>query len=66
MFQQFEMFIYNRWGELVYYSNDAYGEWDGTYKDQPAPDGVYIWKIKYNDYVYGLPQLEQGHVTLMK
>jgi gliding motility-associated-like protein len=64
--QQYEMFIYNRWGETIYYSNDAYGEWDGTYNGQPTPDGVYIWKIIYNDFVYDLPQMVQGHVTLLR
>jgi len=64
--QQYEMFIYNRWGEMMYYSNDAYGEWDGNYKGKPAPDGVYVWKIIYNDYKNDLPQLVQGHVTLLR
>jgi gliding motility-associated-like protein len=64
--QQYQMFIYNRWGELIYYSNDAYGEWDGTYKGEKSPTGVYIWKIIYNEYDTGLPKSIQGHVTLLR
>jgi len=64
--QQYQMFIYNRWGELIYYSNDAYGEWDGTYKGEKSPTGVYIWKIIYNEYDTGLPKAIQGHVTLLR
>jgi len=64
--RQFQMFIYNRWGNLIYYSNDAYGEWDGSYKGQLAPDGVYIWRIIYNDFKYNLPQELKGHVTLLR
>ena len=64
--EKFEMFIYNRWGKLVYYSNDAYGEWDGNYAGKPAPDGVYVYRIIYNDFKYGLPQLVEGHVTLLR
>jgi len=64
--QQYEMFIYNRWGELVYYSNDAYGEWDGTYRGENAPTGVYVWKIIYNEYDTGLPKEIKGHVTLLR
>jgi gliding motility-associated-like protein len=64
--QQYEMFIYNRWGGLVYYSNDAYGEWDGNYNGKPSPDGVYVYRIVYNDYLYGLPQLVEGHVSLLR
>jgi len=64
--RQFQMFIYNRWGNLIYYSNDAYGEWDGSYKGELAPDGVYIWRIIYNDFKYNLPQEVKGHVTLLR
>lgn len=64
--RQFQMFIYNRWGELIYYSNDAYGEWDGSYKGELAPDGVYIWRIIYNDFKYNLPKELKGHVTLLR
>ncbi|MGV6860297.1 MAG: PKD domain-containing protein [Putridiphycobacter sp.] len=64
--QQYEMLIYNRWGELIYYSNDAYGEWDGTYQGEPVPTGVYLWRIVYNEYDTGLPKQIQGHVTLLR
>lgn len=64
--RQFQMFIYNRWGNLIYYSNDAYGEWDGTYMGNPAADGVYVWRIIYNDFKYNLPKEEKGHVTLIR
>ena len=64
--QNYQMYIYNRWGDLVYYSNDAYGEWDGSYKGENAPDGVYIWRIIYNDFRYDLPQELKGHVTLLR
>jgi gliding motility-associated-like protein len=64
--QQYQMYIWNRWGELVYSSNDAYGEWDGTYKGENAPEGVYIWRIIYHEYDTGLPKQIQGHVTLLR
>jgi len=64
--RQYQLFIYNRWGSLIYYSNDAYGEWDGAYKGELAPDGVYIWRIIYNDFRYNLPQELKGHVTLLR
>jgi gliding motility-associated-like protein len=64
--QPYELFIYNRWGEMVYYSNDAYGEWDGNYNGKPSPDGVYIYRIIYNDYKNNLPQLVEGHVSLLR
>jgi len=41
----FELSIYNRWGELVFYTNNPNACWDGTFRGQAAPVGVYAYKI---------------------
>tara|TARA_B110000037_G_scaffold112767_1_gene129994 strand:- start:17126 stop:19336 length:2211 start_codon:yes stop_codon:yes gene_type:complete len=64
--QIYHMLIYNRWGELIYDFNGAGGSWDGSYNGVVAPDGVYIWKIIYNEYDTGLPTEIGGHVTLLR
>lgn len=46
----FQVFIYNRWGELVYTSADRDFKWNGGYNNnlnQPLPGGSYAWVIKY-------------------
>ncbi|MDD1442782.1 PKD domain-containing protein [Dolichospermum sp. ST_sed3] len=46
----FQIFIYNRWGELVFESTDRYFKWNGGYKNnagQPAPVGMYAYIVKY-------------------
>ena len=46
----FQVFIYNRWGELIYSSTDRYFKWNGGYNNslsQPAPGGTYAYVIKY-------------------
>ncbi|MGB4972466.1 MAG: PKD domain-containing protein, partial [Cyclobacteriaceae bacterium] len=45
----FEVFIYNRWGELVFQSNDRFFKWNGSYNNsgQPLPSGSYAYVIKY-------------------
>ncbi len=62
----FQMRIYNRWGQLVFESNAATNTWDGRYKDQAAPSEVYLWQASYN-----LPGVEEkisksGDVTLLR
>lgn len=41
--ERFSFSIYNRWGELVYQTNDVYAGWDGTWKGQPAELGTYVY-----------------------
>lgn len=46
----FQVFIYNRWGELVYTSSDRYFKWNGGMNNsptQPLPGGAYAYIIKY-------------------
>ncbi len=42
----FELKIYNRWGEQVYKTTDPQEGWDGTHKGEIAPQGTYIWMLK--------------------
>lgn len=57
--------IYDRWGELVYQSNDLKKGWNGTIKNEPAPIGVYVYYIAgrgHNDKKVSM----RGNVTLIK
>jgi gliding motility-associated-like protein len=38
--------IYNRWGELIFYSKGYSVPWDGTYKDKPVPEGTYAYVLR--------------------
>lgn len=35
--------VYSSWGELIYSSNGELTGWDGTFRGEPAPNGVYTW-----------------------
>ena len=43
---EFEIRIFNRWGEQIFYSKNPLEEWDGTYKDAKCPIGIYMTSIK--------------------
>lgn len=46
----FEVAIYNRWGELVFQSKDRGFKWNGGYNNnpgQPLPGGTYTYVIRY-------------------
>ena len=43
--QGVDFFLYNRWGRLVFKTNDVDIQWDGTdmYTHQPSSDGTYYY-----------------------
>ncbi len=43
----FKMYIFNRWGQMVFESNDIPNGWDGKIKGEDAPAGTYVYRIKY-------------------
>ncbi len=46
----FQVFLYNRWGDLVFTSSDRYFKWNGGMNNslsQPLPGGSYAYVIKY-------------------
>lgn len=43
----FEIWIYNRWGQEVFYSNDYNYGWDGQVDKKAGDDGVYYYITKY-------------------
>jgi gliding motility-associated-like protein len=38
--------IYNRWGQLVFYTKELNKGWDGTFKGSPVTSGAYVWSIE--------------------
>jgi gliding motility-associated-like protein len=64
---QFEMRIFNRWGEIVYESEDPLDGWNGKIAGSTteAPDGAYIYHIRF----YGIDDKQMvfaGHVNLLR
>lgn len=62
---EFQMYIYNRWGEMMFHSSCLENGWDGTFKGKVAPEGVYVYKIIYLDATNKYHNLS-GTVTLIK
>lgn len=60
--------IYNRWGELVFETDQNNVGWDGTFKNKDAEMGVYIWKLFYTipNGVYIKKANAFGEITLLR
>jgi len=48
-FKSYELRIYTRWGEPVFYTTDPQQGWDGTYLGRDAPQGVYVYTAVITD-----------------
>jgi len=42
---RFNMYIYDRWGQLMFHSENIDEGWDGTYKNNLCMSGTYTWLI---------------------
>ena len=65
---EFSIWIYNRWGEIVFQSNSLDFRWDGSFRGEPAPVGTYAWVARFRSSVE--PELgeieEHGAITLIR
>lgn len=64
--KEFTMEIFDRWGERIFWVSDINDGWNGTYKDNPAPIGTYVYKITYKSYVKDDEEYLIGRVTLIR
>lgn len=62
---EFELRIYNRWGEKLYVTNDPLKGWDGKYKDKMCPQEFYVVIITGVD-TNGTRQFHKGTFLLMR
>ncbi len=61
----YEMVIFNRWGQEVFRSVDPQNGWNGDFRGQKALTGVYAYIISYRN-VYGEDKIFKGNVTLTR
>ena len=64
----FEMIIYNRWGEIIFETYDVNIGWDGTFgiNGRDVHDGTYSYKIIYKNPKVDERKIVVGHVTLIR
>ncbi len=57
--------IYNRWGELVFLTNNPLDCWDGRHKGSDAPTGIYVYRL-YVEQLDGQKIERSGNITLTR
>ena len=57
--------VYNRWGNLIYTTQDANQGWDGTFKGVAQPVETYLWIAEGID-VTGKKIVQKGMTSLVR
>lgn len=57
--------VYNRWGQLVFSTNDIRGGWDGTIGGKPQDSGGYVWVVQGTDFT-GKRVFKKGTMVLIR
>ena len=64
-FDTYELNIFNRWGDIIFKTEEYSDSWDGTFNGEPIIGGVYTYKINYKTR-RGNDQKEIGQIILIK
>ncbi|AEA42752.1 gliding motility-associated C-terminal domain-containing protein [Fluviicola taffensis] len=62
----FELQVFNRWGEMVWESHDVNASWDGTYNGQLIQQGTYTWLIRTREIISDKKYTWNGTVNIIK
>ncbi|MFB1003620.1 MAG: gliding motility-associated C-terminal domain-containing protein, partial [Bacteroidia bacterium] len=62
----FSLTIANRWGEILFKSNDSNIGWDGTYKGELVQNGSYVFIVNFRDIGTSRQVFEDGIVHVVR
>lgn len=62
----FELLLYNRWGQLIWESHDIEIGWDGSFNGKPVEVGVYTWVVNTKDVLNDNKYTHSGFVNVMR
>jgi gliding motility-associated-like protein len=60
-----EVMVYDRWGELIFYSDDENMTWDGTYKGRPVEVGTYAYTVEV-EFHDGTVKKQTGNLKVIR
>jgi len=63
---QYILRIYNRWGELVFETENPLDAWDGTYKQTKQPIGTFVYYMQFRFNGINTTEMQSGNITLLR
>lgn len=65
---EYKMWIFDRWGNMIFHTKELDDAWDGTFKGKSGEvvmQDVYVWKVVLED-IFGKKHNYHGTVTVVK
>ncbi|HQV05767.1 MAG TPA: gliding motility-associated C-terminal domain-containing protein [Chitinophagaceae bacterium] len=63
---KYDFKVFNRWGQLVFHTNDWQDKWDGNFKGSPQGAGVFVWMLRYTKPDTQEEVFQKGTVMLIR
>jgi gliding motility-associated-like protein len=62
----FNLIIFNRWGEIIWETNDVNSAWDATYNGEKIQSGAYFWKASAKDILNDSKHEFSGTINVLR
>jgi gliding motility-associated-like protein len=63
---EYNLSIYNRFGQRIFYSNKQDNAWDGIYNGTPAEIGTYFYVLEFSTRLVRQAVVKKGGITLIR
>ncbi len=64
------LYVFDRWGNQLFESDDPTQGWDGTYSGEVVKNDIYVWRLAYKfqekDGTLGMEQEQMGHIQVLR
>ncbi|HNW70059.1 MAG TPA: gliding motility-associated C-terminal domain-containing protein, partial [Bacteroidales bacterium] len=64
--ENYHLYIYDRWGKVMFATEDVNEGWNGKYDEKECPEAVYVYMIEYQTKPGKEHKVIRGGVTLIK
>ncbi len=64
--EDYTLYIFNRWGQLLFETNQLHEGWDGMYNGMKCPIDSYVWRITYKEFNSAIITSKFGHVNIIR
>ena len=65
-YSYYSMVITDRWGNIVFNSNNINLKWDGKFKSNPCPDDVYVYRLEVVQKSNDKKVIRNGKISLFR